>query len=72
MMELHHFSQDCTSNRRGAENQIIQTSINWCYKSWKRSRNNSFAKPMNPKGEKLGTCGLEGVKRSPAEPLKVD
>ena len=26
---------------------------------------------MNPKGEKLGTCGLEGIKGSPAEPSKV-
>ena len=25
---------------------------------------------MNPKGEKLGTCGLEGIKGSPAEPPK--
>ena len=27
---------------------------------------------MNPKAEKLGTCGLEGIKGSPAEPPKVD
>ena len=27
---------------------------------------------MNPKGEKLGTSGLEGIKGSPAEPPKVD
>ena len=26
---------------------------------------------MNPKGEKLGTCGLEGINESLAEPLKV-
>ena len=26
---------------------------------------------MNPKGEKLGTCGLEGIKGSLAEPSKV-
>ena len=26
---------------------------------------------MNPKGEKLGTCGLEGIKGSPAELSKV-
>ena len=26
---------------------------------------------MNPKEEKLGTCGLEGIKGSPAEPLEV-
>ena len=27
---------------------------------------------MNPKGEKLGTCGLEGIKGSPTESLEVD
>ena len=27
---------------------------------------------MNPKGEKLGTCGLEGIKGSPVEPPVVD
>ena len=27
---------------------------------------------MNPKGEKLGTCGLEGIKGSPAKPPEVD
>ena len=27
---------------------------------------------MNPKGENLGTCGLEGIKGSPTEPPEVD
>ena len=27
---------------------------------------------MNPKGGKLETCGLEGIKESPAEPPEVD
>ena len=27
---------------------------------------------MNPKRENLGTCGLEGIKGSPAEPSEVD
>ena len=27
---------------------------------------------MNPKREKLGICGLEGIKGSPAEPPEVD
>ena len=27
---------------------------------------------MNPKGEKLGTCGLEGIKGSPMKSLEVD
>ena len=26
---------------------------------------------MNPRGEKLGTCGLEGMKGPPAEPPEV-
>ena len=26
---------------------------------------------MNPKKEKLGTCGLKGIKESPAEPPEV-
>ena len=26
---------------------------------------------MNPRGEKLGTCGLEGIKGPLAEPLEV-
>ena len=27
---------------------------------------------MNPEGGKLGTCGLEGKKGSPAKPSEVD
>ena len=27
---------------------------------------------MNPKGGKLGTCDLEGIKESPAKPPEVD
>ena len=27
---------------------------------------------MNPKGDKLGTCGLEGIKGFSAEPPEVD
>ena len=27
---------------------------------------------MNPKGENLGTCGLEGIKGFPAEPPEVN
>ena len=37
----------------------------------KCSRRDSCSKPMNPKGEKLGTCGLEGIRRLPAEPPEV-
>ena len=38
----------------------------------KRSRHDLCTKPMNPQGEKLGTCGLEGIKGSPAEPPEVN
>ena len=38
----------------------------------KRSRRDSCPKLMNPKGEKLGTCGLEGKKGSPTEPPEVN
>ena len=27
---------------------------------------------MNPKGEILGTCGLEGIRESPTKPPEVD
>ena len=71
-MELHHFSQDCTSSGKGAENQITQTLTNWYYKSWKCSRHDSSAKLMNLKRGKLGTCGLEGIKGYPAKPPEID
>ena len=32
----------------------------------------SWTKPMNPKGENLGICGLEGIKGFPVEPFEVD
>ena len=35
-------------------------------------RHDSCVKPMNPRGETLGTCSLEGIRRSPAKPPKVD
>ena len=31
----------------------------------------SWTKPFNPKGENLGTYGLEGIKGSLAKPSKV-
>ena len=37
----------------------------------KYSRRDSCAKPMNPKGEKLETCSLEGIKGPPAKPPEV-
>ena len=37
----------------------------------KCSRRDSCAKPMSPKGEKLGTCGLEGIRGPLAELSEV-
>ena len=37
----------------------------------KCSRRHSCAKPMSLKGEKLGTCGLEGIRRPPVEPSEI-
>ena len=31
----------------------------------------SWTKPINPKGENLGTCDLEGMKGSQIEPLEA-
>ena len=65
MKRLHHLPQDCTSSGRGVETKFQQIdAIN--VKSM-----HPCAKLINPKGEKLGTCDLEGIKRSPAEPLEV-
>ena len=71
-MELYHFPRRLYLQRKGSCNQVTKISTNQCYKCQKHSRNGSCAMPMNPKEENLGTCGLEGMKGSPAEPFKVD
>ena len=71
-MELHHLPQDCNSNGRRAEIKLSKLQQIDAINVKKRSRYDLCAKPMNPKGGKLGTCGLEGIKGSPAEPHEVD
>ena len=72
MIGLHHFPQDCTSSRRGAETKLFKLQQIDAINVKKRSRRDSCARPMNLKEEKLGTCGLEGIKGSPVEPPEVD
>ena len=69
MKGLYHLPQDCTSSGKGVETKFQQI---YAINVKKNSRRDSCAKPMNLKGEKLGTCGLEGLKGSPAEPSEVN
>ena len=71
MIGLHHFPQECTSSRRGAETKLFKLQQIDAINVKKRSRRDSCARPMNLKEEKLGTCGLEGIKGSPVEPSEV-
>ena len=61
-MELHRLFQDCTSNGREDETKLFKLQQIDVINVKKRSKHDSCAKPMSPKGEKLGTCGLEGIK----------
>ena len=69
-MGLHHFPQDSISSRRGVITKLLRSQqINAICQ--KLLRTGSRAKPMNPKGENLGTSGLECMKGSLAEPSEV-
>ena len=68
MMELHHLPQNSTSSGRGAETKLFKLQQIDVKNTKKCSKRDLCVKPMNPKGGKLGTCGLEGIKGSPAEP----
>ena len=70
-MELHRLFQDCTSNGRGAETKLFKLHQINAINVKKRSRRDLYAKPMSPKGEKLGTCGLEGIRGPPVKPPEV-
>ena len=65
MMELNHVPQDCTTNGRRAETKLFKLqqidAINV-------KNIHPCAKLMNPKGEKLGTCGLEDIMISSGTP----
>ena len=70
-MELHCLFQECTSSGRGAETKLFKFQQIDTINVKKRSRRDSCAKPMSPKGEKLETCGLEGIRGPPMEPPEV-
>ena len=56
---------------KGSHNQVTHILTNQFYKCQKCSRIDLCAKPMNPKGENLVKCGLEGIKGSLVESSKV-
>ena len=62
MMELHHLPQDYTSSGRKAETKSAKFQQINAINVKNIQRRDSCPKPMNPKGEKLGTCGMEGKK----------
>ena len=72
MMKLHHLPQNSTSSERGVETKLFKLQQIDVKNTKKCSKRDSCAKPMNPKGEKLGTCGLEGIKGSPTKSPKID
>ena len=69
-MGFHRLPQSPISSE-GSHNQVTQISTNQFYKCQKCSRVDSYAKPMNPEGENLGKCNLEGIKGFLAEPSEV-
>ena len=70
-MELRHSPQEYISSGKEAETKLSKSQKINTINVKNISRNGSYAKPMNPNGEYLGTCGLEGIKGSPTEPSKV-
>ena len=72
MMELHHLPQDCTSSGKGAETKLFKFQQIDVKNTKNVQTCDSCAKPIDLKGGKLGTCGLESIKGSPAEPPEVD
>ena len=62
MKGLHHLPQDCTSSQKGAETKLSKLQQIDAINVKKRSRRDSCAKPMNPKGEKIGNMWFGGYK----------
>ena len=54
MKGFHHLPQDCTSSERGAKTKLSKLQQIDAINVKKCSRRDSYAKPMNPKGEKIG------------------
>ena len=62
MKRPHHLPQDCTSSGRGTETKLSKLQQIDAINVKKHSRRDSCAKPMNPKGEKIGNMWFEGHK----------
>ena len=62
MKGLHHLPQDYTSSGRGAEIKLSKFQQIDVINVKKRSRRDSCAKLMNPKGEKIGNMWFGGHK----------
>ena len=71
-MEFYYLPQNCTSSGKGAETKLFKfQQIN--AKNVKKIQDVIHVpSPWILKGEKLRTCGLEGIKGSPAEPPEMD
>ena len=62
MKRLHHLPQDYTSSGRGIETKLSKLQQIDAINVKKRSKRDSCAKPMNPKGGKIGNVWFEGYK----------
>ena len=60
MKGLHHLPQNCTSNRKGVETKLSKLQQIDAINVKKRSKHDSCAKIMNPKGEKIGNMWFGG------------
>ena len=69
MKGLHHLPQDCTSSGRGTETKLSKLQQIDAINVKKRSKCDSCAKPMNPKGGKIGNVWFEGYKGISSETL---
>ena len=69
MKGLHHLPQDCTSSGRGVETKLSKIQQIDAINVKKHSRRDSCAKPMNPKGDKVGNVWFGGHKGISSETL---
>ena len=68
-MGLHHLPQDYTSSGKGAKTKSSKLQQIDAINVKKRSKRDSCAKPMNPKGGKIGNVWFEGYKGISSETL---
>ena len=67
MKRLHHLPQDCSFNGKGAKTKLSKLQQIDAINVKKRSRCDSCAKLMNPKGEKIGNMWFGGHKGTSSE-----